>query len=455
VSLRYGGFFASFPVFAMQPQLKLTYYDDAGRLKRANVSSWRFTIGRDPENDLVIDLTSLSRRQALIERFDDTFQISDCGSSNGTFVNGNRVEFPVELHDGDLINLAEVCELEVELNNGEAGASIDAGWANESVPLSHEDMRAIDRRLAAQSAPPVKTAPALANAKTPGGGEVAFFEGLNLRIIGPVVALMILALVAVVVALRRNPSSNRNAPDNRAIIVNSETPYDLPTPATGSTPELPAPVENASASSQPRDAIDDELDEVEKNTLIVMRAISLRDSTPVLTQQNDQEIYERIKTYKDSAKLRDNLRLMKSRGIQQLAASAKARGIKLPLLVFAGLARVDKDGHGDPIAAAEQLMPELAKNQIYLAKDLAHDNLLALAATDPSSGGGMALRDSIAALSKKRSDQGVQAIRNVWYLRDSGILKPQAFDFVMRFLAIGAIAQNPRHFGLDVERLTF
>jgi FHA domain len=438
----------------MQPQLTLTYYDDAG-LKRANVTSWRFTIGRDPENDLVLDRTSLSRRQALIERFDDTFQISDCGSSNGTFVNGIRVEFPVELHDGDVINLAEVCELEVELNNGEAGASIDAGWANESVPLSHEDMRAIDRRLAAQSAPPAKTAATSVNAKTPGAGGFALFEGLNFRIVGPVVALVILALVAVVVALRGGASSNRNAPDNRRIIVSHETPYVLPTPASGSASELPSPVESASASSEPRNAIDDELDEVEKNTLIVMRAISLRDSTPVLTQQNDQEIYERIKTYKDSAKLRDNLRLMKSRGIQQLAAGAKARGIKLPLLVFAGLARADKDGHGDPVAAAEQLMPELAKNQIYLAKDLAHDNLLALAATDPSSGGGMALRDSIAALSKKRTDKGVQAIRNVWYLRDSGILKPQAFDLVMRFLAIGAIAQNPRHFGLDVERLTF
>ncbi|HXD33106.1 MAG TPA: FHA domain-containing protein [Pyrinomonadaceae bacterium] len=439
----------------MQPQLTLTYYDDAGRLKRASVTSWRFTIGRDPENELVIDRTSLSRRQALIERFDDTFQVSDCGSSNGTFVNGKRVEFPVELHDGDVINLAEVCELEVELSNGQPRASIGAGWANESVPLSHEDMRAIDRRLAAQSSPPVKTAAATTNAKTPSAGGFALFHGLNLRIIGPVVALMILALVAVVVALRGGPSSNGNAPDNRAIIVSSETPNVLTPPATGSAPELPAPVEGASVSSQPRNAIDDELDEVEKNTLIVMRAISLRDSNPVLTQQNDQEIYERIKTYKDSARLRDNLRLMKSRGIQQLTAGARARGIKLPLLVFAGLARVDKDGHGDPVAAAEQMMSELARNQIYLAKDLAHDNLLALAATDPSSGGGMALRDSIAALSKKRSDQGVQAIRNVWYLRDTGILKPPAFDLVMRFLAIGAIAQNPRHFGLDVERLTF
>lgn len=440
----------------MQSQLTLTYYDDAGRLKRASVTSSRFTIGRDPENDLVIDRTSLSRRQALIESFEDTFQISDCGSSNGTFVNGNRVEFPVELHDGDLINLAEVCELEVELNNGEASASIDAGWANESVPLSHEDFRAIDRKLAAQSAPPVKTAAASTNAKTAGAGGSTLFDGLNLRLIGPVVALMILALVAIVIALRGHSGSNRNASDNRMIVVARETPDALPTSPSGRVPEQdPAPVESATVASQPRNAIDDELDEVEKNTLIVMRAISLRDSNPVLTQQNDQEIYERIKTYKNSARLSENLRLMKSRGIQQLAAGAKARGIKLPLLVLAGLARVDKDGHGDPIAAAEQLMPDLARNQIYLAKDLAHDNLLALAATDPSSGGGMALRDSIAALSKKRSDKGVQAIRNVWYLRDSGILKPQAFDLVMRFLAIGAIAQNPRHFGIDVERLTF
>jgi pSer/pThr/pTyr-binding forkhead associated (FHA) protein len=437
----------------MQLQLTLTYYDDAGRLTRVNVTSRRFTIGRDPDNDLVIERTSLSRRQALIEVFDNTLQISDCGSSNGTFVNGHRIEFPVELRNGDVINLAEVCEIDVELNNGQPDQPADAEWTNESVPLSHEAMRALDRDLAVRKVPRVKPAAATNNSESTNpvaGGPVA---GLDLRIVFAGVALMIVVLLAVVIALK-DSGPNLKAPDNRAVIVSRETPSVLPNPAPDTAAQrYPTPTESAGIT-RPRNEIDDELDEVEKNTLIVMRAISLRDSNPVLTDKNDQEIYEKIRTYKGSTKLSERFRLMKDRGIQQLAAGAKARGLKLPLVVFAALARVDQDGHGDPIAAAEQLMSGLAENQVFLAKDLAQDNLLALAATDPSSGGGRALRDAIAALAKRR-DKNVNEVRNVWYLHDIGVLKPQAFDLVMRFLAIGAIAQNPRHFGLDAEPLTF
>jgi FHA domain len=424
----------------MQSQLTLTYYDDAGRLTRVNVASRRFTIGRDPENDLVIKRTGLSRRQALIESFDNTLQISDCGSSNGTFVNGNRVEFPIELRDGDVIDLGGVCEVEVQLDNGRATAPAETSWANESVPLSHEGLRAIDRGLAAQ-APGGSRSTAADKPKAVASENSSLFDGLGLHIIVPVVAVMILALVAVVIALKGSGNKKQEVFD-RGARIHSETPVVSP---------LPSPLESMTVIAQPRTEIEDELDEVEKDTLAVMRAISLRDPNPVLTQQNDKEIYEKIKTYKGSATLRDNLRLMKSRGIPQLAGAAKARGVRLPLLVFAALARVDKDGHGDPVAVAGELIPNLARNQVFLAKDLAQDNLLALAATDPSSGGGMALRDAIAELTKKRRDQGVQSIRNVWYLRDNGTIRPPAFDLVLRFLAIGAIAQNPRHFGIEAE----
>ena len=436
----------------MQPRLTLTYYDDAGRRTRVDVTSRRFTIGRDLSNDLMIEHSSLSRRHALIEGFDNVLRISDCGSINGTFVNGNRLQFPVELCDGDVINLAEACEIEVELNKEETNPLVDAGRSNEIQPLSHEAMKALDRSMAARSAPRVKGA-AATNYSTNGSRRGAgLLDRLDLRIILPGITLMILVLVGLVIALKGSGVNPNPLPD-RPIMVNRETP--VPAGTLDNPSEKPPTPAESSGSAQPRTEIDDELDEVEKNTLTVMRDISLRDSNPVLTQSNDQEIYKKIQSYRGSARLRDNFRLMKSRGIPQLAAAAKARGIKMPLLVFAALARVDKEGQGDPVAAAMDLIPDLAKNQIYLAKDMAHDNLLALAATDPSSGGAMALRDTIAALSNKSSDKGVQAIRNVWYLRDVGVLKPSAFDLVMRFLAIGAIAQNPQHYGIDAERLTF
>ena len=71
------------------------------------VDTKRFSIGRTPENDLVIEDTSLSRRHALIENFEGRFNLSDCGSSNGTFVNGVKItaQSPQPLRPGDELNI--------------------------------------------------------------------------------------------------------------------------------------------------------------------------------------------------------------------------------------------------------------------------------------------------------------------------------------------------------------
>ena len=430
----------------MQPRLTLAYYDDDGRFTRVSLSSRRFTIGRESDNDLAIDHSSLSRYHALIEDFDNTFRISDCGSTNGTFVNGNRVQLPVELSDGDVINLADICEIEVEMDKSQPDPLVNEEWRNESQPLSHEAMRALDRNLSARSTSRMK---GRAGSMSTGERRAGILERMDLRIILPAVTLIMLVVV-VAIALKGS-ASNQNASDNR-IILSRGTPEFSPRVQSSIPQQYSPPAESPSLAPSPNE-LDDELDEVEKNTLAVMRAISLRDSNPVLTQTNDQEIYEKVKLYKGSTTLRENFRLIKS-GIPQLTPAAKASGVKMPLLVFAALARVNKDGHGDPVVVARGLINELARNQIFLAKDMAHDNLLAVAATDPGSGGALALRDAIAGASKSRN-QGVQTIRNVWYLRDIGILRPSAFDLVMRFLAIGAIAQNPRHYGIDAEPMTF
>ncbi len=49
-------------------------------------------IGREPDNSLVLDDNVASRYHAVIEPAGQGFRIRDLGSSNGTFVNGRRVE---------------------------------------------------------------------------------------------------------------------------------------------------------------------------------------------------------------------------------------------------------------------------------------------------------------------------------------------------------------------------
>src|SRR2546430_16805023 len=99
----------------MQPEITLAYYDEAGRLHRVKVESKRFSIGRIPDNDLMIENSNLSRRHALIESFNDTVQMCDCGSSNGTVLNGAPVTAPVQLHRGDLGKLAYACHITAEV----------------------------------------------------------------------------------------------------------------------------------------------------------------------------------------------------------------------------------------------------------------------------------------------------------------------------------------------------
>src|SRR6266446_767537 len=83
--------------------------------KIVEVDLKRFSIGRTLENDLTIEDTSLSRRHALIENFQGHFSLSDCGSSNGTFVNGRQVTGSTELSDWDVLKFGGVGDILVRI----------------------------------------------------------------------------------------------------------------------------------------------------------------------------------------------------------------------------------------------------------------------------------------------------------------------------------------------------
>ncbi|PSB64508.1 hypothetical protein C7B61_12145, partial [filamentous cyanobacterium CCP1] len=73
-----------------------------------------FTIGREPENSLVLESSFCSRNHAAIERVVDlqgkvNYQLVDVGSSNGTFLNQQRLlaNQPAVLEVGSIIKIGD------------------------------------------------------------------------------------------------------------------------------------------------------------------------------------------------------------------------------------------------------------------------------------------------------------------------------------------------------------
>ncbi len=65
-------------------------------------------LGRAVENEIVIVDKRVSREHAVIRREGRRFLLEDLGSTNGTFLNGERLQSAIPLRDGDQIEVGEV-----------------------------------------------------------------------------------------------------------------------------------------------------------------------------------------------------------------------------------------------------------------------------------------------------------------------------------------------------------
>lgn len=67
----------------------------------------RITVGRSEDCDLTLDSPEISRQHAVLEDSGAGYQVIDLGTSNGTFVNGEKVERQL-LRPGDRVVLGEI-----------------------------------------------------------------------------------------------------------------------------------------------------------------------------------------------------------------------------------------------------------------------------------------------------------------------------------------------------------
>jgi hypothetical protein len=94
-----------------QSTATLTMTRGPGAGRRFDIGAAAVTIGRDAQCDVLVEGTWVSRQHARIAWTGTDYIVEDLGSTNGTFVNGERVGGPRALKSGDFLQLGEQIEL--------------------------------------------------------------------------------------------------------------------------------------------------------------------------------------------------------------------------------------------------------------------------------------------------------------------------------------------------------
>jgi hypothetical protein len=84
-------------------------------------------IGRDVTNDISLGDAEVSRQHARLTQTPGGYVLEDLGSTNGSFVNGERLSAPRVLTAGDLIGMGENVTLSFEATSPEAAATVMGG----------------------------------------------------------------------------------------------------------------------------------------------------------------------------------------------------------------------------------------------------------------------------------------------------------------------------------------
>jgi pSer/pThr/pTyr-binding forkhead associated (FHA) protein len=82
------------------------------------------SLGRDLANDISISDPEVSRRHARFVMQDDNIFVEDLGSTNGTFLNGERISAMQQLRAGDVITFGENIVLVFEKTSYDPDATV-------------------------------------------------------------------------------------------------------------------------------------------------------------------------------------------------------------------------------------------------------------------------------------------------------------------------------------------
>lgn len=420
-----------------QAIVTLTLNPAAGNEQLVIVDSKRFTIGRSPDNDLVIDNSSLSRRHAIIENFDGTIQLSDCGSQNGTRINGAVVTGGAVLCDGDVISLGDVCDLTVRIRE-QVQPPVPG-----KVVTPAPSLVARSRPTPPPATPSARATPARQRAPASSG---SWFNVPLIAVCSIVFILLISGLLLLVFS--RGDKGTKTTRPVREVAANSQS-ADTATETATTVVDI-KDTDQGKKSDITSGLPPEEL--VEKAAIQVMHRVSSDDKSYSFSDKALHDIQQKVAEYEQSPTLAASLASLQRHG-SSLAAQARLEGIEPGLFIYAALAQADGGRNGvDPVATAHAILPDLLALRATFGINDADSSLILIAAF--KMGVGEKRSHPLLAVMRRLVNNPLTQ-RNVWYLNEKGGIDQRSYDFVLNFLALGVISQDPRQFGIPSDPLSF
>lgn len=135
----------------MSFQYKITIQSGPEAGKEFTLDKMELFLGREPGNDLVVNDPEVSRRHARLKKIGTQYLLEDMGSTNGTFLQGNRITLPVMLQSGDEIKIGERVVIRYEISQIDPNATVVS--VRREVPAPERQI-VIEPALHEQSMPP-------------------------------------------------------------------------------------------------------------------------------------------------------------------------------------------------------------------------------------------------------------------------------------------------------------
>src|SRR5690606_24853623 len=87
--------------------LRVVVHEKGGRTQRFDFTGDQFSVGREEDNDLVLDRVNISKHHLRFRRHEGRVEVVDLGSTHGTYVNGRKVAQPRSLRRSDRIYVGD------------------------------------------------------------------------------------------------------------------------------------------------------------------------------------------------------------------------------------------------------------------------------------------------------------------------------------------------------------